>query len=70
MRLKPKRTDLRVAGEVPAVSNQTAREEIELLREKTIQLVTNNPHKAAIILSSWLHSAQSIRKTKLDKKAA
>jgi hypothetical protein len=70
MSLKQKRDFLKVVDTVPVVGSRVAREEIELLKEKTIQLIANNPEKAAIILSSWLSTALSVEKKKQEKKAA
>jgi hypothetical protein len=71
MSLKDQRVELKTATSViPKANTRVTREEIELLREKTIQLVVDNPQKAAAILSNWLENAKSADKKKYNKKTA
>jgi hypothetical protein len=46
------------------------KQEIELLRDKTIQMVLKNPEKAAMILNQWLSQGKSLPISKKSGKKA
>jgi len=60
MGLKKRQSDFIAVPDFTEVGNtRVTREEIDVLREKTIRLVYINPQKAATILSAWLNIAQT-----------
>jgi hypothetical protein len=70
MSSKLRRSNLHPVSDTPPGNNRSAREEIELLKEKTIQLTAQNPQKAAKILSNWVNTSALGGKKNQQKKAA
>jgi len=49
---------------VPALPDRLDPEKVEgeMIREKIVTLVENNPHKASLIVQGWLHGAETAKK--------
>jgi hypothetical protein len=59
-----KKSDTKPPPSSPKISPSVSKQEVELLKEKTIQLVLKNPAKSATILSEWINRGSTPKPSK------